>query len=147
MTNIDCESFGMAAMAIADGEQSSVNAREIESHLLSCEACREEIEQLRSTDELLSSQKRLRTEEDLWPLISERIPVAKKTAAPFRWRVLLLFGIPLFGYKFLMLVLQPAPNVWAKLVPVILMAAVFSYLKTNPFKINRELTLKESGLS
>jgi hypothetical protein len=55
---------------------------------------------------------------------------------------LLLFGIPLFGYKVLLLVVQAAPSLWSKLVPVILVIAVFRYLKANPFKINCELTLR-----
>jgi hypothetical protein len=142
MTDIDCESVRIAAMAIADDEESSLRPGEIEVHLLNCEACREEIEQLRATNQLFGSQQRLRPEANLWPAISERLQATADTAQTFRWRVLLLFGLPLFGYKFFMLLLQVTPSLWSKLVPVILMIAIFAYLKTNPFKINCELTLE-----
>ena len=142
MTDIDCESVRVAAMALADGEEFSLRRGEIEAHLVNCEGCREEIEQLRATNQLFSSQQRLRPEANVWPTISERLQATTDTTQPFRWRVLLLFGLPLFGYKFFMLLLQATPSLWSKLVPVILMIAIFTYLKTNPFKINCELTLE-----
>jgi len=142
MTEIDCETVRVAAMAISDGEASSLKKEEIESHLLNCAACREEIEPLRATNQLLSSQRRLKPEVNLWPTISERIHSNVETRQPFRWRVLLLFGLPLFGYKFFLLLVQAAPSLWSKLVPVILMIAIFTYLKTNPFKINSDLKLE-----
>lgn len=142
MTEIDCENVRVAAMAISDGEESSLKKEEIESHLLNCAACREETEQLRATSQLLSSQQRVKPEVNLWPTISERIHSNVAATQPFRWRVLLLFGLPLFGYKFFLLLVQAAPSLWSKLVPVILMIAIFTYLKTNPFKINSELKLE-----
>jgi len=142
MTDLDCESVRIGAMALADSEESPLSSREIEKHLFNCEACREEIEQLRASNQLFSSQQRLTTKVDLWSTVSERIPDTPETTQPFRWRVLLLFGLPLFGYKFLLLILQATPSLWSKLVPVILMIAVFTYLKSNPFKINCELTLE-----
>ena len=141
MTN-DCEDIRVAAMALADGEESACRKSDIESHLMSCKDCREEIEQLHATNRLFSSQQRLVPEADLWPMIGDRIQVSSEARQPFRWRVLLLFGIPLFGYKLFMLSLQAAPTLWSKLVPVFLMIAIFAYLKANPFKINCELTLK-----
>ena len=138
----DCEAIRVAAMALADGEESSLQTGEIESHLINCKDCREEIEQMHATNQLLSSQKRVVQEANLWPMIGERLQGATETKQPFRWRLLLLFGIPLFGYKLFMLGLQVAPSLWSKLFPVVLMIAVFAYLKANPFKINSELTLK-----
>jgi len=143
MTDIDCESVRVAAMALADGEESSLRSSEIEAHLVSCDGCREEIEQFRATNQLFSLQQRLSEEADLWPTISERLQATTATTRPFRWRVLLLFGLPLFGYKFFLLLSQATPSLWSKMVPVILMIAIFTYLKTNPFKINCELTLEE----
>jgi predicted anti-sigma-YlaC factor YlaD len=142
MTDIDCESVRVAAMAIADSEESSLGPKEIESHLLNCEACREGVEDLRATNQVLSSQARLRQQVSVWPMVRERIQTPTESTEPFRWRVLLLFGIPLFGYKFVTLILDASPSLWSKLVPVLLMIAVFSYLRVNPFKINSELTLK-----
>lgn len=142
MTDINCESIRIAEMAIADGEESPLGPEEIEKHLRNCDHCWAEIEPLRAVNEMLSSQKRLRPEANIWPLVNERLEATAESAPPFSWRVLLLFGIPLFGYKFLLLILQTAPNLWSKLVPVILVIAVFTYLKTNPFKINCELTLR-----
>jgi anti-sigma factor RsiW len=141
MTEINCESIRLAAMALADGEESPFRREEIEMHLRNCDLCRAEIESLHSINELLTSQKRLRSEVDLWPQVSERLEPTTESA-PFSWRVLLLFGVPLFGYKALLLILQAAPSLWSKLIPIVLVIAIFSYLKTNPFKINCELTVR-----
>ncbi|HSE26442.1 MAG TPA: zf-HC2 domain-containing protein [Pyrinomonadaceae bacterium] len=140
MTDINCESIRISAMALADGEESPLDREEIDTHLRNCDRCRAEIEQLRAINELLSSQKRLRSEANLWRQVSERLEVTAGTMPSFSWRLLLLFGIPLFGYKALLLSVHAAPSLWSKLVPIILVIAVFSYLKTNPFKINCELT-------
>jgi len=142
MADINCESIRVAAMALADGETVPLRPEEIETHLLICEGCREEVEQLRATNQLLSSQKRLVPEADLWALVNERLEASALRAPLFRWRLLLLFAIPLFGYKILLLIVQASPSLWSKLVPVILVIAVFGYLRVNPFKINCELTLK-----
>ena len=142
MTNINCESIRLAAMALADGEESPLQREEIEMHLRNCEECRAEIESLHNINELLSSQTRLRSEVNVWPLVNEHLEPTTESAPSFSWRLLLLFGVPLFGYKALLLILQAAPSLWSKLVPVVLAIAVFSYLKTNPFKINSELTLR-----
>ena len=142
MTDINCESIRIAAMALADGEESPLSTAEIQAHLSNCESCSEEIAQLHDTNKLFSSQQRLKYQIDLWPQLNDRIQATAGSSPPFRWRVLLLFGIPLFGYRILMLVLQAAPSLWSKLVTVILVIAVFSYLRANPFKINSELTLE-----
>lgn len=141
MTDINCDSVRMAAMSFADNEEPPLGTQEIETHLRNCDDCRAEIASLGLINELLSSQKRLTAEADLWPAVSERLD-ATASAPPFGWRVLLFFGIPLFGYKVLLLILHAAPSLWSKLVPIVLVIAVFSYLKTNPFKINCELTLE-----
>jgi anti-sigma factor RsiW len=142
MADINCESVRVAAMALADGETPPLRSEEIETHLLICERCSEEIQQLRATNQLLSSQKRLIPEANLWPLVNERLQASAPSAPLLRWRVLLLFALPLFGYKILLLIFQASPSLWSKLVPVILVTAVFIYLRVNPFKINCELTLK-----
>ena len=142
MSDINCESILIAKMALRDGEESPLSREVIEMHLRSCDQCRAEVESLRAMDELLSSQNRVRQEINIWPRVSEGLEVPSGNESSFKWRVLLLFGIPLFGYKFLLLLLQTGPNLWTKLVPVILVIAIFSYLKTNPFKINCELTLR-----
>jgi predicted anti-sigma-YlaC factor YlaD len=142
MTDINCESVQVAAMALADGEEGQLRTEEIETHLFNCERCREEIGQLLSTNTLFSSQKRLRSETDLWPLINERIQATAGSERPFRWRVLLLFGIPLFAYKILLVTVQATPSLWSRLVPIVLVIGVFSYLRANPFKINSELRLE-----
>ena len=142
MSDINCESFLIADMAVRDDEKSPLSREVIETHLRSCDQCRAEVESLGAMDELLSSQNRVRPDANIWPLVSERLEVISAKESSFKWRVLLLFGIPLFGYKFLSLVLQTGPSFWSKLIPVILVIAIFSYLKTNPFKINCELTVR-----
>jgi hypothetical protein len=140
MTDIDCESVRLAAMALSDGESSSLGRKEIEAHLNECELCSEEMESLFVIDEIFKSQNRMTIQADVWPVISERLE-SKAASASFRWRLVLLFGIPLFGYKGLSLLLQTTPSLWSKLVPVFLVIGIFTYLRTNPFKINSELTL------
>ena len=142
MTDINCETIQIAAMALADGEEIELRSEEIETHLLSCERCRAEIEQLYAVNKLFGPQKRLRSQTDLWPQIDERIQATAVSASAFRWRVLLLFGIPLFAYKILFVSLAATPNLLTRLVPIILAIAVFSYLRSNPFKINSELILE-----
>lgn len=142
MTDFNCESIQLAVMAIADGEEMQLRSEEIETHLLSCERCREQIEQLLAINKLFSSQNRLASQIDLWPLIDERIQTTAGSATVFRWRVLLLFGIPLFAFKILLVTVPATPNLWTRLVPIILAIAAFAYLRTNPFKINSELRLE-----
>ena len=142
MTDINCENIRVAAMAIADGEESPLRTDEIETHLFACERCRTEIEDLQSTIRLFSSHQRLRSTVDVWPQVNQRIEPKAESAPGFRWRLLLLFGIPLFGYKILLLIIQTAPNLSFRLIPILLVIAIFSYLKVNPFKINSELTLE-----
>lgn len=142
MNDTNCESIRVAVMALADGETPPLGPEEIETHLLICNRCREEVDQLQATNEFLSSQKRLIPAANLWPLVNERLQASASSVPLFRWRVLFLFAIPLFGYKILLLTFQSSPSLWSKLVPVILAIVVFGYLRSNPFKINCELTLK-----
>jgi hypothetical protein len=147
MSDINCEGILIADMALRDGEESPLRGEVIEMHLRNCDRCRAEVESLRALDALLSSRNRLRPDTNIWPLVSEHLEVTSTKAPSVKWQVLLLFGIPLFGYKFLLLVLESGPSLWSKLVPVILVIAIFSYLKTNPFKINCELTVRGDASS
>ena len=147
MSDINCESILIADMARRDGEKSPLSREMVETHLRNCDSCRAEVQSLGAVDESLSSQNRLRPESNVWPLVSERLEVTSGKESSFKWRVLLLFGIPLFGYKFLSLVLPTGPSLWSRLIPVILVIAVFSYLKTNPFKISCDLTLRGDAYS
>ena len=140
MTDIDCESVRLAAMALSDGESSPLGREEIEEHLNKCELCSEEMESLFVINEMFKSQNRVSIQADVWPVINQRLE-SKAASTSFKWRLLLLFGIPLFGYKGLSLLLQTTPSLWSKLVPVLLVIGIFTYLRTNPFKINSELTL------
>ncbi len=147
MTEINCESVSIAAMALADGEVPMLLPEDIEKHLVNCERCREEIEQLQTLNQFVSSQQRLRQHVEVWPMVNERIESTAETQRSLGWRLLLLFVIPLFGYRFLLLLFQAAPSFWLKLAPLVFVIAAFIYLKTNPFKINSELSLKgENGL-
>ena len=140
MTDFDCEKVRLAAMAIGDGEESSLGALDIETHLSKCVECRAEIESLGIVTELFSGLKRIRVQTDVWPVVSEGLESATVSSS-FKWRLLLLFGIPLFGYKGLVLIFQTGPTLWLKLVPIIFVVLIFLYLRVNPFKINSELSL------
>ena len=140
MADINCESVMLAAMALIDGERPSLSTFELEDHLSWCELCKEEVDALRELHQVFNSRKRVHQQVAVWPTISQRLDSgAAKTQ--FSWRLVLLFGVPLLGYKGLMLILQIAPSLWLKFIPVILVILVFAVLRTNPFKINSELTL------
>jgi hypothetical protein len=143
MDEVNCENVSIAAMAIADGEKPPQRADQIEAHLVNCANCRREIEQLRAVTRLLDSQQRPAPTENIWPLVERRLNVTAANPKPqFDWRVFLFLGLLLFGYKIILMFPERDPGLWFKLIPVLFVIAVFSYLKENPFKINCELKLE-----
>jgi hypothetical protein len=140
MTEINCESVSMAAMAIADGCQSALSADEIKAHIENCSDCQKETMELRALSSFLDTQKRQPQVADIWTSIEARLPtVPMEQSAASHWRPFLLLGALLVGYR-LVEMLPDHDLVWLfKLLPVIFVVAAFSYLKENPFKINAEL--------
>ncbi len=143
MTKLNCESVGMAAMAIADGYQSELSSDQVEAHLADCSDCRREVGQLRALSSLLDAQERRQRTENVWKRVERRLP----DAAPARitsqaWRPFMLLGALLLGYRIVEMLPDRDFGFLFKLVPVLFVIAAFSYLKENPFKIDSELRLE-----
>lgn len=143
MVEVSCENVGIAAMAIADGEKPPLQADQVDAHFVNCANCRLEIEHLRAMTRLLDSQQRHRPRENIWPLVERSLnPTAPALKARTGSRSFLFLGLLLFGYKLILMLPERDPGIWFRLLPVIFVIAVFTYLKENPFKINCELKLE-----
>jgi predicted anti-sigma-YlaC factor YlaD len=140
-----CEEVVLAAMAVADGEQPILSVDQVEAHLTNCPDCRREVEQLNSLAKLLDGQKRRELSPDLWLSISERLGPSTATPTTARgqnWQPFLLLGLLLVIFKLVEMIPERDFGLMFKLVPLLFVIAVFSYLKENPFKINLELKLE-----
>lgn len=143
MSELNCASVSMAAMAIADGYQPELSAEQIETHLASCAHCRRERGQLRELSSLLDSQERRLGTENLWERIEPRLPAAPPAQSASTVLPSFTFlGALLLGYRLIELIPDRNFSFLFKIVPVLLVIAAFSYLKENPFKINSELRLE-----
>ena len=138
-----CEIVCAAAMASADGVQPPLSPVEIEVHLAGCAGCRRETEQLETLSGLLSSRKRLLHSEDLWAGIEKHLPapVAARETFPVS-RTFILLGLSLVAYRLVELIPERSPGWTLKLLPLLLVVAVFVYLRENPFQINAGLSLE-----
>ena len=142
MTELNCESVRMAAMANADG-YSALSSDEIEAHTKNCPDCRLEIAQMGTLSGLLDTQKRQPQFADTWASIAARLPAesGKQSASPQR-QLFMLLGVLLLSYRLVEIVPDRNLDWLFKLLPIFFVAAVFSYLRENPFKINPELRLE-----
>lgn len=136
-----CENVLMAMMAVFDGEKTEFSPEQLNSHLAGCKNCRDRIEQMQNTFNLLKSQKRLEQDADLWFAVEKRI--GAQTASRISLKPFVLLGIFLVGYKLLEMLPDDGFGLWFKLVPLVFVIALFGFLKENPFKINTELILEK----
>ena len=137
MNETNCEKMLMAKMADMDGEEINVSSEEINAHLADCENCRREIERMQNVDNLFKRQIRREQSADLWSEIEERI-VTEKTL-PIGWRPLTILGAVLVGYKLLEIIPDWNFGLIFNLLPLVFVAAIFVFLRENPFKINTEI--------
>jgi hypothetical protein len=142
MSELNCESICMAAMAMADGYQAEVSAEQIDMHLADCADCRRELGQMRTLETLLAGQKRQQRSEDIWAGVVRHLPDAPHSTSQ-TWQPFALLGVLLLGYKLAEMLPDRDFGLLFKLVPVVLIVAAFGYLKENPFKINAELRLDD----
>ena len=92
---------------------------------------------------LLDSQKRRVSSDQLWRGIDARLAVqTPATEASRDLRLLVPTGVVLLAYKLFEQLAVHNTGVQIKLVPLLLVIAVFALLKENPFRINAELQLK-----
>lgn len=143
-----CEQIRMAAMALEDGEPPDISPREVAAHVDTCAACRREIAALHDTAALFSRVERRHDHTDLRPGIS-----AGLEPASWRWRAWLqspiMLGIVLLlgMYKIAELALASDPTPLLRITPLIVAAALFLYLRNNPFRIESGLLLEGEQIS
>lgn len=143
MKNMNCEDILIQKSALIDGEKAEFPDEQINAHLADCEACRQQIEQLENTTALLKRQKRREQDADLWSAIEKRINAKSAAISPLKWQPFVLLGVFLVIYKLLEMVPERDLGWALKVVPFILIAVLFGFLKENPFKINSELILEK----
>ena len=143
MTKVNCEAVRIASTAASDGYAGTLEPAQLADHLAQCADCRREVEGLRELMGLLTSQTRRASTEQLWNGIDSRLnaaqePILKGTRD---LRLLAPMGVVLLAYK-LFEQLSARNTGVIKLVPLLLVLALFALLKENPFKINAELRVK-----
>ncbi len=142
MKNMNCEDVLIQKSALNDGEKTEFSDAQINAHLETCENCRREIEQMQNTIVLLNRQKRREPDVDLWSAIEKRIEA--ETVSETNWRMFILLGAFLVVYKLLEMIPERDFGWALKIVPFILVAVLFGFLKENPFRINTGLRLEKN---
>ena len=142
MNDINCEQVCMAAMALADGYRSDVPTDQIDAHLASCSECRGEVTHLEELARVVGGQKRRAHAADLWHSIAVQLPAGSQGRSASPRRAFTVLALALFGYKLVEMIPADRLGLYIKVAPVLVVIAVFAYLKENPFKINAALTLE-----
>ncbi|MFN7949893.1 MAG: zf-HC2 domain-containing protein [Blastocatellia bacterium] len=137
-----CEDALLAVMAMLDGELTETSRKEATAHLAACESCQREAEQIRQLGALFGAQRRHEYTADLWPFIAARLPAPR----PARWQPFVWAAGLLVPGKLLELLPERDASLWFKLLPVLIVLALFGWLKENPFRINTELTLEREEI-
>ena len=115
----------------------------MEDHLAQCGDCRREVERLGGLMRLLDSQKRRVSSDRLWGGIEARLAAQTPATRPSRdLKLLLPTGVVLLAYKLFEQLAVHNTGFLIKLVPLLLVFALFAVLKDNPFRINADLQLK-----
>lgn len=143
MNRLGCETVCMAAMAREDGFISEFSDEQIDAHLAHCADCRRELEELQILSNLLDRHQRQQPTEDLWLEVAPSIATAPTSRIKVRtWYPFLALGIILIIHRLVDLIPDHASGFLFKLMPVLFVIALFSYLRENPFKINVALKLE-----
>lgn len=144
MSELKCESVCMAAMAMADGYEPTLSRDKIESHLAGCAGCRGEVGQLRAVMKLLDAQERGPRTEQVWNGVNDRLGERRQltNGHSFGWSPFLLMGSLLLCFKVVELAPRWNAGMLFRLLPVLIAATVFVYIRENPFKVSRELKME-----
>lgn len=134
---MNCEEFLIQKFALLDGEKTDLPEAEINAHFELCEYCRREIEPLESVVLLFQRQTRSAPHADLWATVEKRIDA--KSTFTVGWQPFAMVGALFVIYKMLEMIPERDLGWVLKLVPFVIAAALFGFLKENPFKINTEL--------
>ena len=141
MKEMNCEDILIQKSALLDGEKADLSAEEINAHLESCENCRQEAARMENAVLLLNKQERRKIDTDLWSAIENRIE--SQSATETNWQPFILLGAFLVVYKLVEMLPERDFGLALKIVPFVLIAVIFGFLKENPFKINTELILEK----
>jgi len=143
MNALNCEAVRMAMSAASDGHRSSFEPAQLEDHLAQCDDCRREVERLGGLMRLLDSQKRRVSSDQFWSEIEARLAAQiPATRASRDLRLLVPMVLVLLAYKLFEQLAVHNTGFQMKLVPLLLVFALFAVLKENPFRINADLQLK-----
>lgn len=143
MSELNCESVSMAAMAIADGYQPEVSSEQIGTHLASCADCSREVGQLQELSSLLDTQERRLRTENIWGGVESRLrDAAPAQSASTVLPSFMFLGALLMGYRLLELIPDRDLSFLFKFLPILLVIAAFGYLRENPFKISSDLSVE-----
>jgi hypothetical protein len=137
MNELSCEDVLMAQMAEGDGQETR---EQLAAHIARCANCQRDLKQLRTLDHLLRDHTFSESNLDLWPAVEKGI--AKPTRSALGWRPFALIGLLLLVHKLLEMLPARDPGMTFKLVPLIIVALLFVFIKENPFRINTELVLE-----
>jgi hypothetical protein len=140
MKELSCDEVLMAQMAAADGEESTFSKEQLAAHMTGCANCQKELAQLQALDHVLTSQTVAEPHVDLWPAIENRI--AKPASSVLGWKPFALIGLLLVIYKLLEMLPARDLGIAFKLVPLVIVTALFVFIKENPFRINTELVME-----
>jgi predicted anti-sigma-YlaC factor YlaD len=143
MNQINCEDALITLLAELDGEETNLSSKQANAHLAVCDDCRQEFEQMQNTFNLLQKQTRREQDVDLWFEIENRIGKQPETVPKQNRKMLLFFGMCLVAYKLLEMIPDRAPGLVLRLIPFVLIVALFVFLRENPFKINTELIMEK----
>jgi predicted anti-sigma-YlaC factor YlaD len=133
-------------MARLDGNEAALSREAIENHLAACADCRDEVEQMEKVDALFRHQQRREHAVNVWPVVQAEI-VRKPIASPISASAVpfIVLGVLLLGYRLFELIPGANFSLVIKLIPVLMVVAVFAFIKENPFKINSRLRLEGEG--
>ena len=135
MKQLSCEDVLMAQMAAAGGEATD---EQFAAHIAGCANCQHELKQLQALDDLLAGHTLSESNVDLWPGVEKGI--AKRST--LSWKPFALIGLLLVIHKLLEMLPAQDLGVMFKLVPLVIVALLFVFIKENPFRINTELVLE-----
>ena len=140
---ISCEAVRIASGAESDGYEGTFEPAQLRDHLAQCSDCRREIEGLGELMHLLDSQTIRASTEQLWSGIDSRLKAHEPAVKASRdLRLLAPMGVVLLAYKLFEQLEARNTGVQMKLLPLLLILALFALLKENPFKINANLQVK-----
>ena len=135
MKQLSCEDVLMAQTATASDEATD---EQFAAHIAGCANCQHELKQLQALDDLLAGHMLSESNVDLWPWVEKGI--AKRST--LSWKPFALIGLLLVIHKLLEMLPAQDPGVMFKLVPLVIVALLFVFIKENPFRINTELVLE-----